>query len=114
MSTEEPLPRAVVDANVIIRGILSSTGASALVRGAIRRRRCTLITSREHLNEIHRVLSRPRFIQRYGITAHQRRRLIVRLYTLSLFVQPSGHLALCRDPQDDYRSRWPCWDRLPI
>jgi putative PIN family toxin of toxin-antitoxin system len=94
--------RVVVDTNIIIRGTLSSTGASALLLEAIRRRRCTLIASREYLSEIHCVLSRPRFVHRYGITAHQRRRLIARLYTLALFVQPTGHLALCRDPEDDY------------
>lgn len=102
MSTDKPPLRVVVDTNVIIRGVLSSIGASALLLEAIRRRRCILIASREYLSEIHCVLSRPRFVHRYGITAHQRRRLIARLYTLSLFVQPTGHLALCRDPQDDY------------
>lgn len=102
MSTDKPPLRVVVDTNIIIRGTLSSTGASALLLEAVRRRRCILIASREYLSEIHRVLSRPRFVHRYGITAHQRRRLIARLYTLGLFVQPTGHLALCRDPEDDY------------
>jgi putative PIN family toxin of toxin-antitoxin system len=102
MPAEKTVLRAVVDTNVIIRGILSSTGASALLLEAIRRRRCLLIASRAYLNEIHRVLSRPRFVQRYGITRPQRQRLIARLYTLSLFVQPTGHLALCRDPKDDH------------
>jgi putative PIN family toxin of toxin-antitoxin system len=102
MSPEEPPLRVVVDTNIIIRGILSSTGASALLLEAVRRRQCLLIASREYLNEIHRVLSRPRFRRRYGITSRRRQRLIIRLYTLSLFVQPTGHLALCRDPHDDY------------
>jgi putative PIN family toxin of toxin-antitoxin system len=102
MSTDRPSLRVVIDTNIIIRGTLSSTGASALLLEAVRRRRCTLIASREYLSEIHCVLSRPRFIYRYGITAHQRRRLIARLYTIALFVQPTGHLALCRDPQDNY------------
>lgn len=85
MSTDIPPLRAVVDTNIIIRGTLSSTGASALLLEAIRRRRCILIASREYLSEIHRVLSRPRFVHRYGITAYQRRRLIARLYpSLSL------------------------------
>jgi len=102
MSTDALPLRVVIDTNIIIRGVLSSTGASALLLKAIRRRRCTLIASREYLSEIHCVLSRPRFVHRYGITAHQCRRLIARLYTLALFVQPTGHLALCRDPEDDY------------
>jgi putative PIN family toxin of toxin-antitoxin system len=100
--TEDTPLRVVVDANVVIRGILSSTGTSALLLNAIRRRRCVLIASREYLNEIYRVLSRPRFVHRYRINPHQRKRLIVRLYTRAIFVQPAGHLALCRDPHDDY------------
>jgi putative PIN family toxin of toxin-antitoxin system len=102
MSGDKLLVQAVVDTNVLIRGILSPSGASAFVIDAIFRRRCLLITSRIHLSELHRVLSRPRFVHRYGITPSQRHRLITRLYTLSIFVQPSGHLTICRDPKDDY------------
>ena len=102
MVDDASLPRAVVDTNVLIRGILSSTGASSLVADAIFRRQCLLLTSRTHLNELHRVLSRPLFVKRYGITRNQRHRLVARLYALSIFVQPSGQLAVCRDPKDDY------------
>jgi hypothetical protein len=73
-----------------------------LLLEAIRRRRCTLISSREHLSEIYRVLSRPRFVHRYGVSAHYRRRLVSQLYSLAFFVEPVGHLSLCRDPHDDY------------
>lgn len=102
MPAESPLIQAVVDTNVFIRGVLSSSGASAVVIDAIFRHRFLLITSRTQLSELHRVLSRPRFVHRYGITADQRHRLIARLYTLSIFVRPSDHLAICRDPKDDY------------
>lgn len=102
MAIEIPTLRVVVDTNIIIRGLLSPSGASALLLEAIRRRRCLLITSRESLSEIHRTLNRPRFVLCYGITAQQRRRVIARLYTLSVFVRPTGQLALCRDPRDDY------------
>jgi len=102
MPTEATLFRLVVDANVVVRGVLSSTGASALLLTALRRRQCALISSRGHLDEIHRVLSRPRFARRYGVTPRRRRRLLARLYTLSVFVQPVGRLTLCRDPRDNY------------
>lgn len=61
-----------------------------------------MIASRTYLNEIHRVLSRPRFVYRYGITPRRRKRLIVRLFTLAYLVQPTTHLTICRDPKDDY------------
>ena len=102
MSDEERLTQAVVDTNILIRGTLSSSGASALVLDAVLRRRCLLITSRTQLSELHRVLSRPRFVHRYGITPDRRNRLIARLYTLSMIVRPRGHLAICRDASDDY------------
>ncbi len=102
MSVEKPPLRVVVDTNIVVRGIISPTGASALLLEAVRRRQCLLIASREYLQEIHRVLSRPRFRRRYGITSRRRQRLITRLYALSIFVQPTSHLALCRDPHDDY------------
>jgi putative PIN family toxin of toxin-antitoxin system len=102
MPDEERLIQAVVDTNILIRGTLSPSGASALVINAIFRRRCLLITSRTQLSELHRVLSRPRFVHRYGITPDQRQRLIARLYSLSIIVRPHSHLAICRDSSDDY------------
>lgn len=48
------------------------------------------------------MLRQPRFVRRYGITRARRQRLIARLYTLALLVEPAGHLMLCRDPKDDY------------
>jgi hypothetical protein len=94
--------RAVVDANVIIRGVLSSQGASGAIVHALRHHDFQLIISRAYLDEIHGVLRRPRFTLRYGISAHSRHRIIVRLYTLGLLVQPVGSLRICRDPKDDY------------
>jgi putative PIN family toxin of toxin-antitoxin system len=102
MSGDAALFRVVVDTNILIRAILSTTGASALLLDAIRQRRCVFITSREHLSELNRVLQRPRFVERYGVTIHQRCQLIARLYTLGVLVHPGDRLAICRDPQDDY------------
>lgn len=102
MSDEGRLIQAVVDTNILIRGTLSSSGASAVAVDAIFHRRCLLITSHIQLSELHRVLSRPRFVHRYGITPDQRHQLIARLYSISMIVRPRGRLAICRDPSDDY------------
>ncbi len=101
-SPETPALRAVVDANIIIRGTLSSTGGSALILESIKRKRCILVTSRSHLGEVYRVLARPRMQRRYGITARCRKRLITRLSAHAAIVSPKGHLRICRDPKDDY------------
>jgi uncharacterized protein len=92
----------VVDTNIIIRGLLSPGSASAKLLNAVLRRQVLLVTSRIHLAEIHNVLARPRFVNRYKISRELRQRIIRHLYTLSLYVQPAGSLRLCRDPKDDY------------
>ncbi len=102
MADESRPLRVVIDTNIVVRGILSSSGASAALLDAVWRGECALILSREALNEIHRVLSRPRFVDRYGVSRRQRQRLVTRLYGLAFLVQTEGRLALCRDPRDDY------------
>lgn len=94
--------RAVIDANIIIRGTLSSAGGSALILESIKRNRCVLVTSRWHLGEVYQVLARPRMQRRYGITARRRKHLIARLSAHAVMVSPKGHLRICRDPKDDY------------
>lgn len=95
-------PRPVVDVNIIIRGILSATGGSALILESTKRQRCVFVTSRQHLSEVYRVLARPRMQRRYGITERRRKRLIARLSAQAAIVSPKGHLQICRDPKDDY------------
>ena len=99
---EQPSLKAVVDINVLVRGTLSATGGSALIIEAIKRGRCVLITSRQHLSELYNVLGRPRIAGKYGVTERERRQLVGRLYAGALVVTPADRLSLCRDPKDDY------------
>jgi putative PIN family toxin of toxin-antitoxin system len=92
----------VVDTNVLVRGVLSATGGSALVLEAIKRQQCILITSRQHLSELYDVLGRPRITRKYGVTDKERQRLVGRLYASAILVAPTDTLSLCRDPKDDY------------
>jgi predicted nucleic acid-binding protein len=73
---ELPSLKAVVDINVLVRGTLSATGGSALIIEAIKRGRCVLITSRQHLGELYNVLGRPRIADKYGVTGRERRQLV--------------------------------------
>ncbi|HID64163.1 MAG TPA: putative toxin-antitoxin system toxin component, PIN family [Anaerolineae bacterium] len=99
---DQPSLRVVVDANVLVRGTLSATGGSALALEAIKRRRCVLITSRQHLSGLYDVLGRSRITRKYGVTDKERQRLVGRLYAGAILVTPIGTLSLCRDPKDDY------------
>lgn len=101
-SPNPPRFRIVADTNVLVRGILSPTGGSALILEAIKRGRCQFIAARPLLRELYAVLGRPRIARKYGITPKQRKRLVAQLYIRSFFVQPRGHLHICRDPKDDY------------
>ena len=101
-SPEQPLLKVVVDTNILVRGTLSATGGSALILEAIKRGRCILITSRQHLSELYNVLGRPHIMAKYGVTDRERRQLVGRLYTGALVVTPTTPLSLCRDPKDDY------------
>ncbi len=95
-------PRAVIDTNIIIRAVLSPKGGSALIRQSIYQRRCILVTSREHLNEVFRVLGRTRMQQRYDITLHERKRVISRLFPRAIVISLTSFLNICRDPKDNY------------
>jgi len=85
--------RAVVDVNLLVRGILSASGGSALLIRALKQRLFVPIVSRQYLHEIYRVLGYPRLLRRYPVTARQRQRLIAQLYSdpdLDLFLEQRG------------------------
>jgi len=93
--------RAVVDTNVWVSAVLSSAGPPAAVRAALERRRFTLVTSEPLLAEIAEVLARPRFGERYGVTAADASELVALLREQAELVQVTGAMQLCRDPDDD-------------
>lgn len=93
--------RAVVDTNVWISAILNPVGQPAAVRAALRRGEFTLVSSEPLLAELVRVLARPRFAERYGITPADVGTLVALLRERAEIVSVSGTLRLCRDPDDD-------------
>lgn len=58
-------PRAVLDANLIVRGLLTPHGAGGRLLGALARGRFVFVTSESILYEVATILSEPR-VQRYG------------------------------------------------
>ncbi len=60
------------------------------------------VASRQYLREVYQALGYPRLLRRYPVTPRQRQRLIAQIYSRSVWVEPVTHLALCRDPDDDY------------
>ena len=93
--------RAVVDTNVWISAILNPAGPPAAIRTALQQGRFMLVSSEPLLAELVRVLARPRFAERYGITPTDVGTLTALLRERAEIVPVSGDLHLCRDPDDD-------------
>ena len=95
-------PRAVVDTNQGVSGLISNRGMSHRVLLAWRRREFILVLTPELRTEYERVLARPEFAQRYGLTAEQRAAFLRRLQANALHVRPKRTLPLSvRDPKDN-------------
>lgn len=63
-------PRAVLDTNVFVSGLISPKGPPAGVLQALQSRRFTLVTSPPINEEIIEVLNRPYIRNRYSIDDH--------------------------------------------
>ncbi|MBW8873698.1 MAG: PIN domain-containing protein [Acidobacteria bacterium] len=61
--------RAVVDTNILVRAMLNPGGSVGPVVDFLRDGRYVFLYSEATLNEMIDVLSRPRMVHRYGITA---------------------------------------------
>jgi putative PIN family toxin of toxin-antitoxin system len=93
---------AVVDVNLLVRGVLSAKGGSRVLLIALKQNRFRIITSRQHLFEIYRVLGYPRLARKWPIARRIRKRLIAQIYRRAIWVDFAESLRLCRDPKDDY------------
>ena len=69
-TSERPALRVVVDTNVVVSGLLRRKSPPGLVLEAVRRRVVEPVVSWHLVDEISRVLSRPKF-RRYGVTDSQ-------------------------------------------
>ncbi len=93
---------AVIDTVVFIRGTLSPGGASASIVQAFRQRRFALLSSRQHMEEIFRVLGYPRIQRRFSVADKVRKKAVSQISFRSRLIFPTGALSICRDTHDDY------------
>ena len=91
-------PRAVVDTNLFVRGLLKGPVTLPLIQ-AWKEERFKLVTSEALLAELFEVLARPKF-RRY-FTREDVKELGELIYERAEMVEPSIHVTLCRDPKDD-------------
>jgi putative PIN family toxin of toxin-antitoxin system len=92
--------RVVVDTNVWVSALLNPRGFPAQVLEALKQRRFIPILSPPLIEELREVLARPR-LRRYGIRDEDVEELIALLTDRAIWVEPTGKLHLCHDPDDD-------------
>jgi uncharacterized protein len=94
--------RVVLDANVLVSGILSSNGAPARILDAWRERRLQLCVSTPILDEVARVLRYPKIAKRHGWTEEETDVFVSTLASLSVPTMPEISLeVIVRDPTDN-------------
>jgi putative PIN family toxin of toxin-antitoxin system len=93
-------PRAVLDTNVFISGLINPRGFPAAILKALRARRFTLLSSPPVNEEIIEVLNRPRIRDCYGLGD--------RIFDISFILWEVAELVIdlpevkvCSDPDDD-------------
>lgn len=95
--------RVVVDTNVWISALLNRAGHPARVRIALEDGLFTLVASAPVIEELARVVVRPRLVRRYPLRVDDARRLLslVRERANEELAEVTGRVRLCRDPRDD-------------
>lgn len=93
--------RVVVDTNVRVSALLTPAGAPGQVRTALRDARFFLVVSEPLLTEVAEVLARPHLSTKYRVTTQEVASLLALLRERGEFVDVTGAVALCRDPDDD-------------
>ena len=95
--------RAVLNANVLASALMNSFGASGqIVRSLAEQGSFTLVTSRDLLDEIERVLFYPRVRKRIRASDEEIRQWVVSLNIIAEIVTPTIDLSVVSaDPDDD-------------
>ncbi|HYU34784.1 MAG TPA: putative toxin-antitoxin system toxin component, PIN family [Thermoanaerobaculia bacterium] len=93
--------RAVIDTNILVRAMLKPTGSVGPVVDLLREDRYVFLYSEATLNELIDVLSRPRMVRRYGLTAAGVDALCALVILRGERIQPGRTITACRDPKDN-------------
>jgi putative PIN family toxin of toxin-antitoxin system len=100
--TRTPRIRVVVDTNVWISALLNPAGYPARIRQALEEDRFSLVASEPILQELARVIVRPRLARRYPLGTDDADRLVALARRAAIeLAEVSGSVHLCRDPRDD-------------
>lgn len=93
-------PRAVLDTNVFVSGLINPEGFPAAILTALRAGRFVLVSSPAVNEEIMAVLSRPRIRDRYGLSDRIFDIAFI-LWEIAELVINLPEVRVCGDPDDD-------------
>ncbi len=93
-------PRAVLDTNVFVSGLISPKGPCAAILRALRSKQFSLVSSPPVNEEIIEVLSRPYLCDRYGLGDRIFDVSFI-LWEVAEVVTDLPRVAVCSDPDDD-------------
>jgi putative PIN family toxin of toxin-antitoxin system len=93
--------KAVLDTNVLVSAVLSSTGPSARILQAWRRGDFQLVSSAPLLNELDAVLRRPRIRDRLGWTEQELTDFVNALAGSVILVKPERRIDVVADEADN-------------
>lgn len=91
-------PRAVVDTNLFVRGLLKGPVTLPLIL-AWKEGRFRLVISEQLIAELFEVLARPKFTRYF--TQEDVRELGELVYEHAEIIEPTTHVTLCRDSKDN-------------
>jgi uncharacterized protein len=93
---------AVVDTNLFVSSLINRKGTPSQLVEALRRGAFALLLSEALHTECKLVLSRPRFFQKYGISAEEVTDLLLLIDENSNEIEPAGPLPISvRDSKDE-------------
>lgn len=93
-------PRAVLDTNVFVSGLINPKGKPADILRALRSKQFTLVSSPPINEEVIEVLSRPYIRDRYGLGDSIFDVSFILWEVAELVIDPPG-VRVCSDPDDD-------------
>lgn len=94
--------RVVLDANVLISGVISPRGNPARILDLWKQERFDLVVSQPILDELERVIHYPRIQERYGLPEKQVAQFLGSIAEESILVKPSSEISVIEsDPTDN-------------
>jgi putative PIN family toxin of toxin-antitoxin system len=94
--------KAVLDTNILVSGIILDKGLPHQIVKAWEQGRFLLVSSRDLIDELKRVLEYPKIKRKYGLTPTQIRRVVLNIYRYGVYVEepPTINIVLA-DPSDN-------------